>query len=195
MSTAKFSIILFFSASLYAQSFGGLSRPAAVDYNSVPLMSASGDELIGFGAQRFLEPSSTDRDPTNSIVSLHELQHPIPTKALREAYQAQQLVKVHRVAQAIAKLEHAIRIAPEFRDAHWNLGALYARIGRSADAQPHFKKALEIGPPAAAIYTNLALTSLTQGQPREAEVYAQKALELEPGNGIAKRILENHLTN
>jgi len=195
VSTANISIILFFSASLYAQSFEPLSKHAALDYNSMPLMSASGDQVIGVGPQPFLEPSSNDRKPISGVVSLHELEHPIPTKALREAYQAQQLLKVHKVAEAIAKLEHAIRIAPEFRDAHWNLGALYARIGRSADAQPHFKKALEIGPPTAAIYTNLALTSLTQGQPREAEVYAQKALELEPGNGVAKRILEYHLTN
>jgi len=191
VSTARVSILLVFSASLYAQSFGAPFRTSGENINIPPLLSASGDHVLGFGAEPYWETHDAGSRPISGLISLRELEHPTPKKALRETWEAQQLARENHTEKAIAKLEDAVRIAPEYRDAHWNLGALYARVGRGREAQPEFRKALEIGPPMAAIYTNLALTSLTLDEPREAQTYARKALELEPGNALAKRILES----
>jgi len=129
-------------------------------------------------------------EPLTNVVSLRKLQHPTPKKALREALEAQQLALAKNSFKAIAKLEDAIRIDPEYRDAHLNLGTLYARTGRMADARAEFQKALDIGPPWAPIYADLALASVALHQYREAETFAHKALKMESTNRGAKLALQ-----
>jgi len=134
------------------------------------------------------EPSAAK--PISGVVSLRELQRPISKKAIREAHQAQQLALNNNLPAAIAKLEKAIRIDPSYRDAHCNLGILYARAGRGPDALAELRKALDIGPPSAPIYANLALISAAMRLFPEAESSARKALELDPANGAAQRVLK-----
>lgn len=134
-------------------------------------------------------PPQSGNKPISGIVSLRELQHPIPKKALRAAYESQQFVVAKNVPKAIAKLEEAVRIDPTYRDAHCNLGILYARAGRAPEARVELQKALDIGPPAAPIYADLALVSAALRQLQEAELFAHKALELDPANNIAQRVL------
>lgn len=208
MSTARFfGIILLFSASLYAQlsspipvMSGGNRQPPRTGadlYSGMPL-SASGEgpvteEYDPFGLYSVPEgltfPDSSVNQPTSSIVSLRELEHPIPEKAVREAYEAQQFAHAKEADKAIAKLKKAIHIYPAYRDAHLNLGVEYARLGRMGDARAEFQKALDIGPPVAAIFADFALTSVALKQYREAETYAQKALVLDPSNKGAQNIL------
>ena len=134
-------------------------------------------------------PESSAAKPISGVVSLRQLEHPIDKKAIKEAYEAQQYERANNLPKAIAKLERAIQIAPEFRDAHLNLGVQYVRVGRTAAARVEFQKALDIGPPAAQIYADLALTSLAVREFREAETFARKALELDPANSGAQRAL------
>lgn len=129
------------------------------------------------------------------VVSLRELEHPIPYKAMREAYQAQKLANANRTAESIARFEKAIRIYPQYRDARVDLGVEYARAGRLAEARGEFQKALDIGPPVPAIYFDLALSALAFNDDREAEAQARKALALDPAHQGAKRILEHMLTH
>lgn len=136
-------------------------------------------------------PERPEREPISGVVSLRELQHPVSKKALRAAYQAQQFTDAHNIPKAIAQLEKAVRIDPSYRDAHCNLGVLYARVGRITDADAELRKALEIGPPAAPIYFNLALTSAAAGELSEARVFARKALELDPANLPAQHLLQD----
>ncbi len=172
MSAIPFVGMICFSASLYAQ-FSG------------PMLTASGETSIVEQAPEFKA-----RQPISGLVSLRELLHPIPEKAIREAYDAQQLALANNHPKAIAKFEKAIRIAPKYRDAHLNLGVEYARAGRTADARAEFQKALDIGPPAAPIYADLALASLAAAEYREAETFARRALDLDPADGVAKRALQ-----
>ncbi len=166
---------------------------------SVRLVTAPGDaplleEYHQFepgGAPLVLDlPERAGNKPISGLVSLRDLQHPIPKKAIREAYEAQQLSRDNNFPKAIAKLEDAIRIDPDFRDAHLNLGVEYTRVGRTADARLQFQKALEIGPPVPPIYIDLALTSLALHDYREADAFARKALQLDPANGGAQRVLK-----
>ncbi len=96
-------------------------------------------------------PERAANAPASGTVSLRQLQHPISKRALRAAVEAQQFSQARNFAQAIAKLEEAVRIAPEYREAHINLGASYAHSGRTAEALMHFERALEIGPPDAIV--------------------------------------------
>ena len=190
MSTLRFSGIIMFCASLHAQ-ISALPFHASADPYSGPVLTASGDgPILG----DFPSPRS-DAKPISGLISLRELQHPIPKKALRAAYDAQKLARAKRIPQAIVKFEEAIGIDPAYRDAHIDLGVAYAQIGRTADARTQFQEALDIGPPAAPIYVDLALTSLALGNGKEAEIFARKALEWDPENGSAKRALRLALTH
>jgi tetratricopeptide (TPR) repeat protein len=151
---------------------------------SIGLVTASGETSVVEQA-----PKSSAHKPASGIVSLRELHHPVPKKAMREAYEAQQFARAGNLPKAIAKFEKAIRIGPAYRDAHLNLGVLYARAGRTADARGEFQKALDIGPPAAPLYTGLAITSLALRQYREAGTFARKALELDPASSSAQQAL------
>jgi len=135
-------------------------------------------------------PERSSQKPISGLVSLRELEHPVPKKALRDAYRAQQLERAGSLPKAIEKLQEAIHIAPFYRDAHVNLGVLYARSGRTADAKTEFQKAIEIGPPAAPMYADLALTYLVLHQYAEAQESARKALQLDPANSGAQRTLQ-----
>jgi len=150
-----------------------------------PLLTASGENPVLEAATEHLASK-----PISGIVTLHDLEHPVAKKALREAYEAQRLAHDNNVPKAIAKFEKAIRIDPAYRDAHCNLGVLYARGGRGAEARAEFQKALDIGPPIAPIYANLALVSAALGQFQEAQSSARKALELDPASSVAKGVLQ-----
>jgi hypothetical protein len=143
------------------------------------------------GAPLILDlPDRPSDKPISGIVSLRDLEHPVPKKALQDAFEAQQFAHANNLPKAIAKLEQAIRIDPSYRDAHINLGVLYVRLGRTADARAEFQKALEIGPPIAPLYVDLALASSALGDYRAAETFAHKAQELDPGNATTQKVLD-----
>jgi tetratricopeptide (TPR) repeat protein len=184
-----------FSTTTYAQSLDpGLAindqrrefDPAhePIDSHSIRLLNAAGDP--SFVDE---EPEPAAAKPISGIVSLRELQHPVPRKAIKEAHDAEQLALAGDLPKAIAKFEKAIQIAPAYRDAHLDLGVQYARVGRAAEARAEFEKALDIGPPAAPIYADLALTSLGLHRYLEAHTFAQKALALDPANPAAQKAL------
>ena len=163
----------------------------------IPMLTASGERSVGDGGM-VLDPSGqplmppfpdqrTNR-PIAGVVSLHDLEHPIPKKALRDAYEAEKFAEHNKLPKAIAKLQEAIRIDPQYRDAHLNLGVEYARAGRISEARSEFHKALDIGPPCAVIYADLALSSLAVQQLAEAKTMARKALDMDPHNVTAQKI-------
>lgn len=173
------------------------------DPRSIPLLGASRESPMGEAIRQFESgdataapdwPDTSANHPISGVVSLHELEHPVPKKAIREAHEAERFSRNHDIPKAIAKLENAIRIDPSYRDAHVNLGVQYARSGRVADADAEFKKALDIGPPVASLYANEAVTSLVLHRIQDAETFARKALELDRANSAAQHVLQRLLS-
>lgn len=147
-------------------------------------------QINGTGSLLALElPERAAVRPISGVVSLRELQHPVSPKAVHAAAEAQRYSDAHDTAKAIAKLEAAIRIDPDYRDAHTNLGVQYMRAGRVAEGMAQFQKALEIGPPNVIVWSNLALGYTLMGQYRDAEVSARKAVALDSGNAKAQQLL------
>ena len=136
-----------------------------------------------------LLPTRAASQPVNGTVSVQQLAHPVPKKAYKAFVEAQRYQDPQDTPRAIAKLEEATRIDPDFRDAHINLGARYARTGRNAEALAEFQRALRIGPPNALVYTGLAWASLSLALNEEAEGYARKALALSPKDAKAHVVL------
>jgi Tfp pilus assembly protein PilF len=124
---------------------------------------------------------------------LRELKHPVKKQAFRRVEEAQGYMQKNEPLKAASKLEEALRIDPDYRDAHTNLGAAYARAGRVEEARQHFLRALEIGPPDVIIYSNLAWSCVALKQFSEAEEFARKAIALDAGNAKAHLVLGSAL--
>jgi tetratricopeptide (TPR) repeat protein len=131
---------------------------------------------------------SKEKGP-GEIISLRELQHPVNKKAVRCLVEAARYRQRNEPLKAVAKLEEAVRIDPEFRDAHTNLGTEYARAGRVDQAMQHFRRALDIGPPDAIVYSNLSWACLALRQFPEAEEFGRKAIALDAANAKAHLVL------
>jgi Flp pilus assembly protein TadD len=164
VSTRCFIVFVFLSTTLHAQ----IQSPG--EYSVTPVTRVG------------------DR-PVAATVSLYELEHPIPEKALRAVYESQRYAQENNTRKAIEKLEEAVRLAPSYRDAHNDLGVQYAQARRFTEARAEFQTALEIGPPAAPIYVNLALTSAAFGYLGDAEAFARQALRLDASNPVAQKML------
>ncbi|HEY6393498.1 MAG TPA: tetratricopeptide repeat protein [Bryobacteraceae bacterium] len=151
-------------------------------------------EIVPGNAQIVLQlPSRSAEKAPSGIVSLHELKHPVKNQALRCIAEAQRYIQKDEPSKAVAKLEEAVSIDPEYRDAHTNLGAEYARAGRLEEAMRHFRRALEIGPPNVIIYSNLAWASAALRRVPEAEGFARKAIALDASNAKAHLVLGSAL--
>jgi len=152
--------------------------------DDLPLMDGSGSLVIP-------ELSSHDpAGPISGVVSVQQLRHPAPKKAMQAMREAVRYEQEHNTTKTIEKLELAVRIDPLFREAQTNLGAQYVHAGRLDEAVPHFQKAYEAGPPDPITCANLAWAYTHLREWREAEAMARKALELSPGNPKAEKILK-----
>jgi Flp pilus assembly protein TadD len=175
---------------------------ATPGWYSIRVLAAPGDEPI-IEEYRQIGPNnaplvlqlparSNEKAPSGTI-SLRELTHPVKKQALRCVEEAQRYAQKNEPLKAFAKLEEAVRIDPDYRDAQTNLGVAYARSGRPEEARLHFLRALEIGPPDVIIYSNLSWSSLALRQFSEAEEFARKAIALDAANPKAHLVLGNAL--
>jgi tetratricopeptide (TPR) repeat protein len=114
--------------------------------------------------------------------------HPLSITAHNNLGRA--LAEQDRVDEAIAELETAAGLRPEYAHARYNLGVLLMRQGRLAEAEKHFRAALEREPRMAQGWSDLGNCILRQGRPREAIQAYEKALELAPDFADARHNLE-----
>ena len=87
---------------------------------------------------------------------------------------------------AIPQYQIVVKIRPQHRDAHTNLGICLAQAGRLEEAEVAFVRALEIDPAFARGYTNLGALALTMGDDVAARDAYRRAIELDPRNVLAR---------
>lgn len=93
----------------------------------------------------------------------------------------QYLMKIpERRADAIEHLETAIRIQPNFAEAHNNLGLVLARVDLCGAAIPHFQAALLAKPDLVEASNNLGMCLMNSGRYGEAITYFESALRARP---------------
>ncbi|MDH3472322.1 MAG: methyltransferase domain-containing protein [Rhodospirillales bacterium] len=103
--------------------------------------------------------------------------------AIQAAMQA--AVSAHkegRVDAAIVGYRQVLRRAPDFPEAHNNLGVALKAAGRADQAAASYRKALRLRPGYAAAHANLASALTERGQTQEALKHAIEAVNLSPGH-------------
>ncbi len=133
------------------------------------------------GGARFLfdKPFTvSQRNPTSSIVTLHELQHHVPGKATKEYERGLKAKDKGEDEAAISYFRKATAVDPEFCAAFNALGTVYLRLNRLELAVEQFNNAIFVDPHAATPYSNLALAYIMQTYYADAERAARRAIDL-----------------
>jgi len=126
-----------------------------------------------------------DEPPVHGgFVSLRELV--IPKKAFVAFQESLRLSQSGHREEAIEKLKTAIRIYPDFWEAHSNLGAYLFAGNDVSGALTEFRAAAALRPGSALIETNIASALLTLDRTEEAEQSVRRALVMDPKYGKAQ---------
>jgi len=86
---------------------------------------------------------------------------------------------------AAACFRNAIGLAPDFAEAHGNLGLLLDRAGQAADAERHYRLSLAGNPDLGEIHLNLGVLLTGRRRLDEAEAELRRALQLLPDSAAA----------
>ena len=117
--------------------------------------------------------------PVNGgIVNVSELLDAYPKKAV-EAFKKGQDYKSHKKdEQAMKSFETAIKIAPEFYQAHIELGQLYKEAGRIDDAENEFLRAHEVNRTNIEPLLNLTSLYIDENKPERAVSASEEAVKV-----------------
>jgi tetratricopeptide (TPR) repeat protein len=89
-------------------------------------------------------------------------------------------------AAAIAHLERALVLRPDYLTARVRLGNIFLAQGRLQEAQAQFAAAVVIDPTSVAALTNLGKVLTDQGRPAEAIPLHERALALDPTSAVTE---------
>ena len=97
--------------------------------------------------------------------------------------------QVGRMHEAIERLEHALRIRPDYVKAHVNLGIALQSTGRLQEAIGHYEQALRIKPDYALAHYNLGVALEHASNVPEAIGHYEQALRFKPDYAEARNAL------
>jgi Flp pilus assembly protein TadD len=111
------------------------------------------------------------------VVDVSELLDQYPHKAVDLFHKGVQNHKKGRNEQAATQIEQAIKLAPDFYQAHNTLGLVYRDLGRMSDAEAEFMRAHQINRYSPEPLVNLSALYLDQNDPKRAAEVSQEAVE------------------
>jgi tetratricopeptide (TPR) repeat protein len=179
---------LLLSGSYSAQAQGTSSRePADLrNVNGVPGYHPFDPltPLPSTGAPPAIAPRMT---PLTETVSVHALL--VPAGAVKEFQRSLKAVRSGDFSAAADHLQKAIRIHPDFVEAHNNLGASYLQLKQYERAVSEFQLSIALDPKLQETHRNLGLGLFLMRRYTEAEIAARQALGLDPRRGTARYTL------
>src|SRR5262249_14223833 len=101
---------------------------------------------------------------SGETVSVARLRHTPARKAMQAVVAAQQYPARGDLAIATDDLRKAVRLDPEFAEAHANLGVALIRSGHPDEAEKEFRRAVELDGTTSAHQSNLAFVLMALGK-------------------------------
>jgi hypothetical protein len=130
--------------------------------------------------------------PVGDTVSVRSLQ--LPAGAIKEFLRSERCVGNGDFSAAAQHLQKALRVDPQFIEAHNNLGASYMQLQRYKDAIAEFQAAIALDAKMEAPYRNMSLSLFLMKRYPEAEAAARQALTLNPEHKAARYTLGRALS-
>lgn len=103
------------------------------------------------------------------------------------------LAELGQSEKAITALELATMLAPDFADAHRNLGLLYMKANRLADAEKCFRQVIAVTPPTAGPYAQLGMVLAQAGRSEAAIEAFEVAVRFDPTEPAFHKMLGDTL--
>jgi tetratricopeptide (TPR) repeat protein len=107
------------------------------------------------------------------------------TQLVRNTELGAALLRQGKLDEAIDQYQEAIRLKPDYANAHNNLGIALARKGQTDEAIRQYREALRLKPDHADAHNGLGVALHEKGQMDEAVRHLQEALRLKPDHGDA----------
>lgn len=123
-------------------------------------------------------PDKYQRRPESALVSIAELSHKVPRKALKEAREADKALKQKDFPSLISHLEKVVEIDPEFIAARRNLSLAYLKTFQFGKALDSFQELATLDPHSPLPYSGLSVTYYDLHRLAESEASARRALEI-----------------
>jgi Flp pilus assembly protein TadD len=134
-------------------------------------------------------PEKPDLQAGSQIITIQQLRHIVPKKALKETERADKARAKDRQEEVIDHMNRAIRLDPEFVAARNNLAALYLRINDPEPAIAQLEEAIKIDPHNPTLFTNLAIAYTEVGKFDAAERAARVTVDLDRIDGLPRFLL------
>ena len=128
----------------------------------------------------YKRPEHWNDNGTATTVSLKQLEHKIPDKALKEQRKGRVALEKGDYEVARNHLENALGIDSQFADAHNDLGVVIGKSGRTDQAISEFQKAVDLTPNHDQAVPNLAVALYRQKRYQEVCPVARRALAMDP---------------
>ncbi len=128
---------------------------------------------------RHSEPIVVQR-PRTASVSLYQLSHQVPKKALQAFLDAEHAKSTGHLDSAIRHYQKAIKIDPAYLEAWNNLASAHILIGNLSAAEAELDQAFKLDPTSFPVLTNLAFIHLSTNRPALAEPLARRAVQANP---------------
>jgi Flp pilus assembly protein TadD len=97
-----------------------------------------------------------------------------------EAGLGNRLLRQGKVSEAFGHYQQALRLNPDFAEAHNNLGSVLARTGKIEEAISHFEQVLRIRPDSAEAHYNLGVALARVDKMPEAIEHLEQAVRIKP---------------
>jgi tetratricopeptide (TPR) repeat protein len=128
-----------------------------------------------------------DRRSISALVSVVDLN--APPKARKEVVRGNEFIAKKNWTKAIEKLQHTIKIYPDYAVAYNNLAVAYAHLGDQIREREALEKAISIDDHLGLAYVNLARMNVSVGDFPHAESLLLKASSLDPMDGATLILL------
>lgn len=158
-------------------------------------ITADGDRVIVRDGDTVWNPESGQALFDFSVAELAEKTAPLAMRAAAEErepavtaeewYQLGCELELSSSPEAKDAYEHALRLDPDYADAHVNLGRLLHEDGTPALAEPHYRAAMRARPDHDTAAFNLGVALEDLGRFDDAVEAYRRAIELDPANADA----------
>jgi tetratricopeptide (TPR) repeat protein len=85
-----------------------------------------------------------------------------------------------KLAEAAAHFEQALRLKPDYAQAHYNLGSILQRMGKLPEAVGHYEQALRLKPDFAEAHYDYGVALVLSGRIQDAITHYEQALRINP---------------
>lgn len=138
-----------------------------------------------------LDPSNRTQPHLGALVPASQLR--VPPSAMKEFQRSQKALRSGDEQGSTAHLQKAIRLYPNFIDAHNALGIHFLQAGEYQKALAEHETALAVDSHVAPTHQALALALLVLKRPQESEAEAREAIDLDPQAAGSRYLLARAL--